>query len=760
LLPGATGPVVHVSASNGHTLVVTSTGQLYAFGDNEFGDLGSTTNNGTVNPNPTPALVSLPGATGPVVQVGAGTDHSLAVTSTGQLYAFGLNQRGQLGIGTSSGTSNANPTPALVSLPGATGPVVRVAAGNRHSLAVTSTGQLYAFGDNFFGQLGGATNSGTGNPNPTPALVSLPGGARAGTIAAGPDVDHSLVVGAGDPVIFVHGFLGSQIFCGSTQTWPDLPFPDFAKMSLGSDGVSDAGCGPMPGQLVLSALGSSVYDTTVNFLQGVAGSDAYFYAWDWRKDPQLALPGLDALIERARCGGTLLAGASTCANPVSQKVVLMAHSMGGLVTRLYVENPAFAAKVERVVTIGTPYWGSPKSIFPFAYGVETPNSSAFDAVLPNSGLKAFARYLQGLFFLWPSASYGGWLHVVGRQPAPLDTAGLLRLISDGGGNPRLLTNGLAVHASVLDRFPTASGVDYQTVVGSGVPTIGAVTITPNLARMHGFTGQDLVDVTWVNGDGTVPLKSAVAATPADHVHYVCGIDHVPLPGDSSVDQRVQGFLLSGDPIDDSPAPAAGLCPLNGTQVSLYSLAPSGFARDDVRVQAVASGAGSMTLAQAVNAGFVHAIQLRREISLASTTRQPVTLSLTPRRVVIRVAAITDGKAGPSRDYGPIGTGGVTLSLGGTVTIVHAGKVIRPHRADQKPPRTTVVIKRAGRRFRLRFIVHDASLTTTYIRIGKRILRVRRGTISLTRAQLHTRILVQSIDAFGNVEKPHRFPAMQ
>ena len=151
-----------------------SPGQVFAFGENYYGQLGNATNNETGLPNPSPALVSLPGAVGPVVRLAAGKEQSLALTSTGQLYAFGDNRYGQLGIATNSGTGNANPTPALVSLPGAGGPVVQIATGRRHSLALTSTGQLYAFGVNYSGQLGNATNNLTENPNPTPTLVSLP----------------------------------------------------------------------------------------------------------------------------------------------------------------------------------------------------------------------------------------------------------------------------------------------------------------------------------------------------------------------------------------------------------------------------------------------------------------------------------------------------------------------------------------------------------------------------------------------------------
>jgi alpha-tubulin suppressor-like RCC1 family protein len=186
VLPGANGPVTQVAAGYGHSLAVTSTGQLYAFGRNHGGQLGNTTNNGTLKANPTPALVVLPGASGPVTQVAAGFDHSLAVTSTGQLYAFGVNPFGELGTWVNAGTTNANPTPALVGLPGATGPVTQIAAGEDHSLALTSTGQLYAFGFNDFGQLGTPTNSGTFKPNPVAALVVLPGASGPVTeIAAG-----------------------------------------------------------------------------------------------------------------------------------------------------------------------------------------------------------------------------------------------------------------------------------------------------------------------------------------------------------------------------------------------------------------------------------------------------------------------------------------------------------------------------------------------------------------------------------------------
>lgn len=207
-LPAASGSVTQAAVGEGYSLAITSTGQLYSFGENEYGQLGLATNSGTFNANPTPALVALPGATGPVTEVAAGANHSLAVTSTGQLYTFGENQYGQLGSATNNGKPNPNPTPTLVTLPGATGPVTQVGAGASHSFVITSTGQLYAFGRNLYGELGSATHNGTVEPNPTPTLVGLPGATGPVTeIAAGES--YSLVVtSTGQLYAFGENFYG------------------------------------------------------------------------------------------------------------------------------------------------------------------------------------------------------------------------------------------------------------------------------------------------------------------------------------------------------------------------------------------------------------------------------------------------------------------------------------------------------------------------------------------------------------------------
>jgi alpha-tubulin suppressor-like RCC1 family protein len=226
-LPGATGPPAAMAAGF-HSLVATTTGELFSFGSNRTGQLGYPMNSGTFTANPTPQPVTLTGATGPVVAVAAGEEHSLALTSTGQLFAFGSNSQGQLGGSVNEGTSDANPTPMLVSLPGASGPVVAIAAGESFSLALTSTGQLYSFGGDRYGELGdGRCSEGS---HAVPMLVSLPGATGQITrIAAG--AEYALAATSTGEVFSwgqnAYGALGrSAPECDATPARVDLPGQD------------------------------------------------------------------------------------------------------------------------------------------------------------------------------------------------------------------------------------------------------------------------------------------------------------------------------------------------------------------------------------------------------------------------------------------------------------------------------------------------------------------------------------------------------
>src|ERR1700722_2132347 len=122
----------------------------------------------------------------PEAGANGGAAASPTASSSYPLYAWGINNNGQLGGGTSSGpeTCSGDPcssTPVHVSLPSGVAPTA-VAAGNNDAYAIGSDGNLYAWGVNNVGELGDRTTSGPatrrgapgGAPcSTTPGLVSL-----------------------------------------------------------------------------------------------------------------------------------------------------------------------------------------------------------------------------------------------------------------------------------------------------------------------------------------------------------------------------------------------------------------------------------------------------------------------------------------------------------------------------------------------------------------------------------------------------------
>src|SRR5438132_638747 len=124
-----------------------------AWGYNERGQLGDGTTQGSDLP------VAVSGLSG-VVAVSGGGSHSLALLGDGTVRAWGSNGSGQLGDGTITGPetcAEARPcsrTPVAVSGLGGVG---AIAAGSDHSLALVENGTVMAWGQNQFGQLGTGT---------------------------------------------------------------------------------------------------------------------------------------------------------------------------------------------------------------------------------------------------------------------------------------------------------------------------------------------------------------------------------------------------------------------------------------------------------------------------------------------------------------------------------------------------------------------------------------------------------------------------
>jgi alpha-tubulin suppressor-like RCC1 family protein len=139
---GNTWAVIAAGASS--TCGVTLANQLQCWGRNDAGQLGI----GNTNDAPTPQPVTLPGATGTITALALAFDTTYAVTSTGQLYAWGAGGQGQLGTGTPAGST----TPLRV---GSASDWRDVTGGDTHACAIKTDNTLWCWGHNDEGQAAG-----------------------------------------------------------------------------------------------------------------------------------------------------------------------------------------------------------------------------------------------------------------------------------------------------------------------------------------------------------------------------------------------------------------------------------------------------------------------------------------------------------------------------------------------------------------------------------------------------------------------------
>jgi alpha-tubulin suppressor-like RCC1 family protein len=163
---------VAIAAGDFHTVALTADRKVWTWGDNSSGQLGRSDPNGGYDPLPEP----VPGLSN-VVAIAAGSQYTLAVATNGQLFAWGDNTYGQLGTNVSDVGSTGTP----MRVPGISN-VVMVAAGDDildgggQTLVVTidqGTNHYWAWGQDYYGQVGNGTN-GTGviQSSPTQLVFS------------------------------------------------------------------------------------------------------------------------------------------------------------------------------------------------------------------------------------------------------------------------------------------------------------------------------------------------------------------------------------------------------------------------------------------------------------------------------------------------------------------------------------------------------------------------------------------------------------
>lgn len=154
------------------------------------------------------------------------------------------------------------------------------------------------------------------------------------------------------PVVFVPGMFGSQLWLGKERIWPNV------KILFKNPEILRPGAAPLEARgivdevvIVPNLIKIDQYNRLGDYLVEELGYsrdvDFFEYAYDWRMDVRQSARGLAALID---------------ALPAGLPVTIIAHSLGTLVSRYYVERLGGKQRVERIILMGGPHQGVVKAM--------------------------------------------------------------------------------------------------------------------------------------------------------------------------------------------------------------------------------------------------------------------------------------------------------------------------------------------------------------------------------------------------------------
>jgi pimeloyl-ACP methyl ester carboxylesterase len=372
------------------------------------------------------------------------------------------------------------------------------------------------------------------------------------------------------PVILIPGVGGSHLVNDPNQdgiydqVWLNIFMlmlssgdEHLAPTTLQGDGNTPANPGApeyftlRSGDILRTELTEDIYQSTINFFLSkgyIEGQNFFVCPFDWRRDlRQIAYnynPSYPTNSTLDQCVNHALAR-----NPDARKVNIVAHSMGGLVARTYLTDPARAAKIKHLVTLGTPYFGAPKVsqmlLAPEGCFLEipifgcNPNPSMTYVILQNFPSAYQLAPGEGYFMVYPDGFLKRW----GAYLNYSQTMDQFR-----AHNTYLTNDAINFRQSINMGYTggSANGVEVWMIIGNNLPTVTYLE--------EKNYGQNSYNQIYADGDGTVPFNSATMSNlslqpPVDFstgatIVFASGVDHGDLPKNSGVLNYVYDIFTS------------------------------------------------------------------------------------------------------------------------------------------------------------------------------------------------------------------------
>jgi pSer/pThr/pTyr-binding forkhead associated (FHA) protein len=311
------------------------------------------------------------------------------------------------------------------------------------------------------------------------------------------------------PVVVIPGMGGSKLWRGSELIWPNvrhlLAHVDELSLAnpLEARGVLDEVV-IIPNFLKLQQY-SLLTDYLVEELGYEEGRDLLEFSYDFRQDVR----------ESARKLAAVLDGWN-----IAEPITIIAHSLGCLLSRYYVECLGGRRKVGRLVLMGGPHSGAPHTFAAMVHGVH---------LFP---LGVLDHWLRGVLATWPST-----YHLLPTYPCVATSNGTaLDILGNASWLPEPRRNLLAMTREFRTELGTRSSVPTVCIFGYGLKTTTKIHFECDASGLC----RSISSVCEPAGDGSIPESSAcMGGTEIHPVRQHHGVMFV----DSDVKKRLKLELM-------------------------------------------------------------------------------------------------------------------------------------------------------------------------------------------------------------------------
>ncbi len=161
--------IIKVSTGEVNSMALSEKGRIYIWGDNSNGQLGDGTQTNSTIPKDITSSFNL--VNDKIVEISSGNFYSMVLSEKGSVFTWGINGTGQLGNGTHYDIYI--PVDITPNFNLSNDKIVKIAAGNFHSMALSEKGSIFTWGNNQFGQLGIGVTSDIAFRVTTPQNITL-----------------------------------------------------------------------------------------------------------------------------------------------------------------------------------------------------------------------------------------------------------------------------------------------------------------------------------------------------------------------------------------------------------------------------------------------------------------------------------------------------------------------------------------------------------------------------------------------------------